>query len=192
MARQPRARAPATPGRCGRGRALGRARAIRRGRAHPPDRFFFRARDPSRFGRADAPWCGGGRGLARAASACQETPKTSTPRRSRAQAAGASRGRGARGRPRKPRPRPAPSGRTHRARHRGRAASPEIRRPVIDERQWSTFRFRPVGHRAHNRRKGLSPGRRHPEVSKAPPARARRHIGAGRPLESCGIPLNPT
>ena len=36
--------------------------------------------------------------------------------------------------------------------------------------------------------------RRHPRGRRgeAPPAWARRLIGAGRPLESCGIPLNPT
>ena len=36
--------------------------------------------------------------------------------------------------------------------------------------------------------------RRHPRGRRgeAPPAWARRHIGAGRPVESCGIPLNPT
>ena len=36
--------------------------------------------------------------------------------------------------------------------------------------------------------------RRHPRGRRGetPPAWARRHIGAGRPLESCGIPLNPT
>ena len=41
----------------------------------------------------------------------------------------------------------------------------------------------------------LARGRgRHPRGRRgeAPPARARRHIGAGRPVESCGIPLNPT
>ena len=41
----------------------------------------------------------------------------------------------------------------------------------------------------------LARGRgRHPRGRRgeASPARARRHIGAGRPLESCGIPLNPT
>ena len=41
----------------------------------------------------------------------------------------------------------------------------------------------------------LARGRgRHPRGRRgeAPCARARRHIGAGRPLESCGIPLNPT
>ena len=36
--------------------------------------------------------------------------------------------------------------------------------------------------------------RRHPRGRRGetPPARARRHIGAGRPVESFGIPLNPT
>ena len=36
--------------------------------------------------------------------------------------------------------------------------------------------------------------RRHPRGRRgeAPAACARRHIGAGRPLESCGIPVNPT
>ena len=41
----------------------------------------------------------------------------------------------------------------------------------------------------------LARGRgRHPRGRRgeAPPARARRLIGAGRPVESCGIPLNPT
>ena len=41
----------------------------------------------------------------------------------------------------------------------------------------------------------LARGRgRHPRGRRgeASPARARRHIGAGRPVESCGIPLNPT
>ena len=40
----------------------------------------------------------------------------------------------------------------------------------------------------------LARGRgRHPRGRRgqAPPARARRHIGAGRPLESCGLPLIP-
>ena len=44
-------------------------------------------------------------------------------------------------------------------------------------------------------RKGLSPeavAAIREVVEGRPPARARRHIGAGRPLESCGIPLNPT
>ena len=45
-------------------------------------------------------------------------------------------------------------------------------------------------------RKGLSPEAvaaiREVVEGRPPPARAGRHIGAGRPLESCGIPLNPT
>ena len=45
-------------------------------------------------------------------------------------------------------------------------------------------------------RKGLSPEAvaaiREVVEGRPPPAQASRHIGAGRPLESCGIPLNPT
>ena len=45
-------------------------------------------------------------------------------------------------------------------------------------------------------RKGLSPEAvaaiREAVEGRPRVARARRHIGAGRPVESCGIPLNPT
>ena len=45
-------------------------------------------------------------------------------------------------------------------------------------------------------RKPLSPGdggpHRRGRAGKAPMARAHRHVGAGGPVESCGIPLNPT